>query len=155
MILLDSDVLILDFRYKRDPRYPVNRRVLGQILSGQVLGGITSHTLLEVVGNMSFNVPSADVPLLPALLAVQYNLLVLPDPGAAPDYAGCTVPELIAQMGVKMSLGDAVQAVQIARFARNAQCLLTWNAKHFMGKIAIPVLTPQEWLNQQQPGTTP
>jgi len=38
-----------------------------------------------------------------------------------------------------MSLADAVQAVQIARFAGHADCLLTWNARHFQGKLTIPV----------------
>ena len=46
-----------------------------------------------------------------------------------------------------------VQAVQIAKYAGSAQCLLSWNARHFQGKLVIPVLTPQEWLNQQT-GTT-
>ena len=50
-----------------------------------------------------------------------------------------------------MSLGDAVQAVQTAHFVPSADCLLTWNARHFTGKIAVPVMTPQEWLQQQGP----
>jgi len=49
-------------------------------------------------------------------------------------------------MQLQMSLGDAVQAVQIAHNASHAQCLLSWNAKHFSGKMAIPVLTPEDWL---------
>jgi hypothetical protein len=52
-------------------------------------------------------------------------------------------------MAEQMALGDAVQAAQITRYAPNALALLTWNARHFTGKVAIPVLTPQEWLNQQ------
>lgn len=53
-----------------------------------------------------------------------------------------------------MSLGDAVQAVQIAKYASLADCLLTWNAKHFQGKLVLPVHTPVEWL-QQRLGRTP
>jgi hypothetical protein len=49
-------------------------------------------------------------------------------------------------MTTKMSLGDAVQAVQIADFKPDADLLLTWNAKHFLGKVAIPVMTPGDWL---------
>jgi hypothetical protein len=48
-----------------------------------------------------------------------------------------------------MALGDAVQAVQIDRYARHASRLLTWNARHFIGKLAIPVQTPQDWIAQQ------
>ena len=58
-------------------------------------------------------------------------------------------------MTQKMALGDAVQAVQIRMFAPHADALLTWNAKHFKGKIVIPVLTPEEWLQQQPPPVPP
>jgi hypothetical protein len=51
-----------------------------------------------------------------------------------------------------MALGDAVQAVQIARNASHADCLLTWNARHFVGKTAVPVLTPEDWLDQRAAG---
>ena len=53
--------------------------------------------------------------------------------------------ELLTQMATQMmALGDAVQAVQIRRYAHDAQCLVTWNARHFQGKVAIPVLTPED-----------
>ena len=38
--------------------------------------------------------------------------------------------------------------------AAGADYLLTWNARHFVSKLIIPALTPEEWLNQQ-PGATP
>src|SRR4029077_4804461 len=107
-----------------------------------------------VVGVMSYGTPAADVPLIPAALRTVYGILIIPDPVAEPDYARCTFDELLRQMSLKMSLGDAVQAVQIAKFAPNADALLTWNAKHFRGKLSVPVLTPDEWL-QQQPPTAP
>ena len=50
------------------------------------------------------------------------------------------------QIAKKMSLGDAIQVAQIVKYAPGASCLVTWNAKHFLGKLAIPVLTPAEWL---------
>ena len=105
--------------------------------------------MLETVGILSFNIAPADVPLLFDQIAVQYGLIVLQDTVTHPTYPGCTVADLIAQMSRQMSLGDAIQAVQIARHAFGATCLLTWNAKHFQGKLVIPVLTPEEWLNQR------
>jgi hypothetical protein len=30
-------------------------------------------------------------------------------------------------------------------------CLVTWNARHFAGKLPIPVFTPQEWMRRQTP----
>ena len=47
-----------------------------------------------------------------------------------------------------------VQAVQIASFASASECLLTWNARHFVGKLVVPVFTPQQWLDQQASPTS-
>jgi hypothetical protein len=153
MILLDSDVLLVAHRYQNDPKFGVNSQAIQQIQADSIQLAVTSQALLEVVGILSYNVPVGSVPRLPNLLIGLYGLLVFPDIHLYPEYAGCNVPELISQMSSQMSLPDAVQAVQIVRYAPNAACLLTWNAKHFTGKLAIPVLTPQEWLNQRLAGT--
>lgn len=116
--------------------------------------GVTAQALLEIVGILSFNVSATHVAQLPKQLALQYALTVFPDPALVPEYAGCTFQVIVTQIGTQMALGDAVQVVQIARFANFANCPLTWNAKHFHGKTPVSVLTPQEWLNQQ-PGATP
>jgi hypothetical protein len=149
MILLDSDVLLIAHRYQNDRNFGVNAQALQQIKSESIALAMTSQAFLEVVGVLSYNVPGANVPRLPHFLAGLYGLLIFPDTQRHPDYAGCTVAELIAQMSLQMSLPDAVQAVQIARYASHADCLLTWNARHFRGKIVIPTFTPLEWLNQR------
>jgi hypothetical protein len=150
MILLDSDVLLIAHRYQNDTRFPINAQALQQIQADCIPLGITAQALLEVVGILSFNVPAGTVPRLPHYLVGLYSFLVFPDLQQAPDYAGCTVPELIAQMDRQMSLPDAVQ---IARYAPHADSLLTWNARHFQGKVVVPVLTPDEWLKQRRAGT--
>ena len=149
MILLDADVLLLDLRYKNDVRYPVNQAALQRLRDSATPAGMTSQALLEVVGVLSFNIRQADVAALPNLLCVQYRLNLLPHPDLHPDYAGCGFAEIVVQLTHQMSLGDAVQAVQVQRFASPADCLLSWNAKHFAGKLVIPVLTPADWLTQQ------
>jgi hypothetical protein len=153
VILLDSDVLLIELRYKHDPRFARNQQALIQMTKDGIGLAIVLHTLLEVVGNMSFGVSKALIPGLPQKIIARLNLQVIPDAALNPGYAGCTFAELVAQMGHQMALADAVQAVQIAHHAPTASCLLTWNARHFVGKLIIPVLTPEEWLNQRQAST--
>ena len=153
VILLDSDFLLIDRRYQNDPRYANNRRAIDFAQANSISLGITAQALLEVIGILSFNVAPTSLPTLAPALISLYGLTVLPDFHTHPDYASCTVAELVVQMAKQMALGDAVLAVQIARYANDADCFLTWNARHFQGKIVIPVLTPEEWLLQQ--GTTP
>jgi hypothetical protein len=149
VILLDSDIILIDIRYPNDPKFPVNRQVLGQLHADGTVVGMTVQALLEIVGILSFNVASHQVSALPTQICAVYQLSVVPDLHQHPQYAGCTVIELINQMKTQMALGDAVQAVQVARFAAFAECLLTWNAKHFQGKTIVPVMTPADWLNQK------
>lgn len=151
MILLDSDVLVIDLRYLRDARYAGNRRFLDHALANRLTLGITSHTLLEIIGLSSFNIPVTDIPTLVASIPARYSLQVIPDPVGFPDYAHCRVQDVLHQMTLRMALGDAVNAVQINKFAAYANCLLTWNAKHYQGKLPIPVLTPEQWWQQHQP----
>jgi hypothetical protein len=151
VILLDADVILINRKYVTDRRRAANTAALSRLLAeGQPLG-MVAHAVMEVVGVLSYGTPTADIPLIPDALRTIYGITILPDPAVEPAYAGCSYPDLISQMSSKMSLGDAVQAVQIARFAPSTSVLITWNAKHFRGKVSIPVLTPEEWLQQQPP----
>jgi hypothetical protein len=153
IILVDTDVLMLDLRYPRDRNYAVNRRALDQIRADGIDLVVTVQVLLELVGKLSFGTAASKRTRLPLYLCGLYRLIVVPDLKSKPDYAACTVQEVVDQMSMPMSLGDAVQAVQIAKYASSAHCLLTWNARHFRNKMVIPVLTPEEWLNQRAAGT--
>ena len=153
MILLDSDVMMLELRYLRDPKATVNRQALDQIKADGIPLCIMTQALLEVVGMLSYGTPRTFVSKWPATILAFFNAQVLPDLTTHPSYAGCTVADVITQMSHQMALGDAIQAVQIAQHAPSATCLLTWNARHFVGKLVIPVMTPEEWLNQRQAST--
>ena len=59
MIVLDADVLLIDIRYPQDNRFARNRQFLDRLKSESRLAVITSGTLLEVVGVLSFNVSPA------------------------------------------------------------------------------------------------
>jgi hypothetical protein len=46
----------------------------------------------------------------------------------------------------RFALADAVTAMQLANYFPSASHFLTWNTRHFAGKLLIPALTPEEWL---------
>lgn len=152
MIVLDANILVIDLGYVRDVNFNANQRFLACLQSEGIPRGITSQGLLEVVGKGSFGASPKVIARLPSILTNRYCLTVHPDPATHPGYAGIAFDEIVSQMERKMSLGDAVMARQIERFAPQATSLLTWNAKHFIGKIAIPVMTPAEWLAQRAAG---
>lgn len=154
MIVLDADVFIVDLCYPNDPNHATNRLCLDYLAANNIERAITTQGLLEVVGKRSYQTPVSLISRLPASIQSHYGLKLIPDPAIVPEYAACTYCEVVAQIAQQMSLGDAVMAVQIAKYAP-ATALVTWNAKHFRGKVVAPVLTPDEWLQQQTPPTGP
>lgn len=151
MIVLDSDLLIIDLRYPADARYSVNSAVLDALRLGPAPLVVTSQTLLEVIGVLSFNSPPSWTAELPSKLALWYAVQIAPDPATQPIFSGCAVAALVAIMSGRCSLGDALVVEQIRQFVPQASLLLSWNAKHFQGKLSIPALTPAEWWQQHQP----
>jgi hypothetical protein len=152
VIVLDSDPIVIDLRYPRDSRYLLNGQALAAMQLGSTPLGITGHTLLEIVGLLSFNSSAAWTADLPAKIPFWFGVEVLPMPAQFTRYAECEISDLVNTMVQKTSLGDAVAIEQIRKFIPHATCLVTWNARHFVGKLPIPVLTPEEWLQQNPPG---
>lgn len=148
MIVLDADVLLIDLRYRRDVRFPVNRQALDQLAQQSLQVGITCHTLLEVLGACTFNVSPSALRSLVTQIPATYRLTILPDPLANPAYAGGLYADILDLIATRLSLGDSITALQLAAFFPAATLFMTWNARHFVGKLAIPVLTPEEWLQQ-------
>jgi hypothetical protein len=148
MIVLDSDVLVMDLRYSRDARFALNRQALDKLVQSQLPLGITCHTLLEVLGVLTFNLATSDLLDLVIQLPIRYRLSVIPEPNLNPAYAGLSCDDVRGAIARRLAIGDAVTFLQVERFIPQAVCLLTWNARHFVGKLAIPVLTPEEWLQK-------
>jgi hypothetical protein len=152
MILLDADILLLDIRYPRDTRFGNNERLLKTLQERSLARGITLHALLEVIGILSFNLPTDQIQRLYALLPGRYGLQVVPALGFSQEVPALTLSAILAQMEKKMALGDVLQALYIQQFAPQASCLLSWNARHFHQKLSVPVFTPEEWLTEKPSG---
>jgi hypothetical protein len=146
VIILDANVLLIDRRYQRDPNYAVNRAALDALAASGASLGITTQALYEVVGVMSYQLSRPLIEALPEAIQTEYRLTVIPNPDSVTDYAGCTYADIMWQLVQQMSLGDAVQAIQIRKFAPQGSILLTWDARHFVGKVTVPVFTPKDWL---------
>jgi len=151
MIVLDADVLLVDMRYDRDSRFLLNRQVLDQLRASPLPLAIVSHTLLEILGVSSFNLSRQGLLDLADRIPANYALDVFPALEMDPGYAGLKMTEIRDRIAMKLSVGDAVTVLQIERFVPQPTLFLSWNARHFRGKLAIPVLTPEEWWQQNQP----
>ena len=95
MILLDADILVLDIRYPRDARFAMNERLLTTLQEHEISRGITLYALLEVIGILSFNLPTDQVQKLFALLPKRYGLQVVPALETSRDQEGYELCRLL------------------------------------------------------------
>lgn len=150
LVVLDSNVFVIDLRYPRDRNYRHNQDFLTQ-LPGLAPAATTLVNVLEVCGILSFNLTAQQVRELYHYLPERYQVTVLPiltEPGSLP---GFPVEHLLALMAKRLSFGDALVLAAIEMWIPRAACFVSWNAKHFRGKIALPVKTPEEFLEEAKP----
>jgi hypothetical protein len=59
MLLIDSDVFIIDRRYRKDPKYEVNKDFLDFVHEKEKY--TTIFNLLEITGILSYNLSTSDI----------------------------------------------------------------------------------------------
>ena len=78
----------------------------------------------------------------------RYRITVLPASGYETRLPSPTAHEVLTRMEKRMALKDAEIALVVEKHSAGLNGFLSWNAKHFAGKLAVPALTPREWLGR-------
>ena len=152
VIFADSNLFVIDLRYPDDSNYRVNRRALDRLARDG--NGVTSLlNVLEICGILSFNLSSAALHGLYVHFARRYRIAVVPGADYETRLHAPTVRELLARMEQRMALKDAEIALIVDQQAAALNAFVSWNAKHFAGKLAVPALTPREWLRRADRGS--
>ena len=148
MVIVDTDIFILEFRFQRDHRYSINNQFLSTIKATG--GGITIYSVMEFLGKMSFNVNPDRLVDWRSWLQDAYNLTII-----WPEVRGIDADGFIRYLlfnrpfermcRTPIAFVDCL-ILDLAEQVEEAQTLITWNAKHFMGKTSLAVKTPQEYL---------
>lgn len=149
MIFLDSNLFVIDLRYTSDPNYRINRRALDRV--GREATGITSViNVLEVCGILSFNLSPHALHAVYVHFAQRYRVAIVPGGGYGVRLPAPEAREILANMVKRMALKDSEIALMVEQHAVSLTAFVSWNAKHFAGKLAVPALTPREWLSRRR-----
>ena len=149
MVLIDSDVLLLAFAYPNDERQKVNRKFLESVQTARP--ATTIYNVMEVLGQLSFNLSAEQLDDWQSWLVNAYNLTVIWDTDSKDKVDPESWREIVYErpfrkmQTVRMAFMDAL-ILSAAEHAPNVECFVTWNAKHFKGKTSLVVLTPEEYL---------
>jgi hypothetical protein len=149
MVVIDSDVLLLAFAYPNDDRQKVNQKFLEAVQTAQP--ATTIYNVMEVLGQLSFNLSEEQLEGWQDWLVNAYNLTVIWDADSKEKVEPETWREIIYKRpfqkmrSVRMAFMDAL-IISSAEHAPDVDYFVTWNAKHFKGKTDLTVLTPEEYL---------
>jgi predicted nucleic acid-binding protein len=147
VIFVDSNLFVIALRYPRDRNARANAACLA-LLRGRGDAVTSVVNLLEVCGILSFNLNERQLRALYRHFARRFGVRVVPEGHAGRAVVPATPPELLALMASKMSLGDALVAGALARWAPSARCFVSWDANHFEGKLATRVVTPPRFIEE-------
>ncbi len=148
MVLLDSNIFIVDRFFPRDSLYSPNKTFVEKLDS--IDAAISSFTLLEVCGAASFRLSVDELSAWLFTFGAMYPVYVLDVHGVRTTdceaWWSTFMEEAAANIAKKMTFGDAV----LLREAENydAEAIITWNTKDFVRRTRLTVLSPTAFLRQ-------
>ena len=141
MILVDSDVFLIDLRYQRDQRFAENRAFLDRLaISGQ--GATTIYNLLEVCGVLSFNLNRPQLRELYTHFARRFHIRVVPNAEPRQRMPSFRVGDILSIVERRVSFGDALVFALLEAQRAEDTTFVTWNARHFRGRTEVDVREP-------------
>ena len=145
MIFIDSNIFVIDLRYKRDPSFRINRRFLKRAADEKkAVTGLAN--LMEICGILSFNLSPDQLYEFFHYFSRHYGVMVVPAAEIDAVSPRFTCGELLKKIQEKMAYKEAEIPLLALQAAPKLEYFITWNSKHFQGKVPCPVLTPADWL---------
>lgn len=145
LIFIDSNVFIIDLRYKNDPLSPINKRFLDQAAGGNSATSVIN--LLEICGVLSFNLNEKQLFDLYTFLPQKYGIDILPYSGINQTLPSIKLKTIMDAISRQAALGDALIISVIEQFIPSVTTFVSWDADYFNGKLAVDlVVTPSDYL---------
>jgi hypothetical protein len=151
VVVIDTDVLLLEMAYQRDKRSAVNAAFLSRVVKADA--ATTIYNLMELLGQLSFNLAPARLDAWQTWLIDAYQLTVIwpidpSDPAASAFFRVEMFERPFARMRAhRMAFMDAL-ILNLAERTPHVECFVTWNAKHFKSKSTLHVYTPEEYVDR-------
>jgi len=148
LVLIDTNVFVIDLRYKQDTHYRRNRKFLDAI--GEAGTGFTTIVnLLEICGILSFNLNDRQLRELWVYFEQKYRVTVLPDTGLEGTLPSLRIREVFEWIKRKLSFGDAYILAVARKQMPSVSVMITWDKEHFKGKFEGSIYTPTEYLQNR------
>ena len=146
MVLVDSNVFIIDRFYPRDTLYPQNRGFIEKLPS--VDAAVSILTVMELCGAASHRLSASELDSWLFRFDTVYPLTVINVHGLLGKESEAWWHGFLERMAVniakKMTFGDAALLSEAESY--QAKAIVTWNTKDFARRTRLSVLTPTGFL---------
>lgn len=144
MIFIDTDIFIIDLRYKNDQKYDYNRLFLEKARDQKATTSI--FNILEVCGILSHNLNRKQLYELYFYFPRRYNLTISYHADLSQRLPSYPIGYILDVMAKKSGLGDSLITCYINSVTADLSHFISWNARHFENRLSIPALTPNDAL---------
>jgi len=152
MVLLDTNVFVIDRFFPRDDRYEVNKQFVARL--PKMEAGFCIFSLFELCGISSFNLSPEELKRWSYHFDEVYGVEIVEPQRLytvlAAEWFVRFSNQMFELLGRKMTWGDAVLLKTAEDY--EVEAIITWNKKHFEGRTTIRTLTPEEYLMTQVSG---
>lgn len=145
LVLVDTNIFVIDLRYKRDVSYRSNQSFL-DFIGERRTGFTTIVNLLELCGILSFNLNEKQLTELWFYFQDNYRVTVLPSPDLEADFPSIGIKRVFDLLKNRTSLGDALVLAVAQKHLPFISTMVTWDRVHFEHIFPGSVLTPDEFL---------
>jgi predicted nucleic acid-binding protein len=147
LVLVDTNIFVIDLRYKRDINYETNRVFL-DCISKKGNGFTTIVNLLELCGILSFNLNEKQLTDLWCHFQDRYRIVVLPVPSFEAGFPVIKIKEIFNLIKNRTSMGDALMISVAKKHLPFVSTMVTWDNRHFKDIFPGTVLTPKKFLQK-------
>ena len=148
MVLLDSNIFILDRFFPRDSLYPQNKAFIEKLAS--IDASISSFTLLEICGVASFRLSTDELSSWLFGFGTIYSVAIIDLHGLRTHdgeaWWSIFVAAVAANIAKRMTFGDAVLLREAESY--QVEAIVTWNTKDFARRTQLKVFTPTAFLRR-------
>jgi len=149
LTIIDTNVFVIDLRYRRDKNFDINREFL-ENMSKSGLGVTTLTNLLELCGILSFNLNGQQLTELFFHFRRRYKICVVPTPQIKQYFPTVRVEDILKIISLKTGLGDALFIATIKNCLPLATTIVSWDKDHLTGRIDIEVVSPKDFLEMRR-----
>ena len=145
LVLIDTNVFVIDLRYRRDPIYDENRRCLAKVAKSDT-GFTTLINRFELCGILSFNLNQSQLGNLWTYFSRKYRVSVLPTPDFEAHLPLIEQERVFNHIVKRTSFGDSLMLATAENYLPFVSTLVTWDKEHLQDVFAGAVFTPRDYL---------